>query len=48
MKNMKKLIYLLTILILTSCATGVNMSYQVSTNTDPFKTISKTTYDLKL
>ena len=45
---MKKLIYLLTILILTSCATGFNMSYQVSTNTDPFKTISKTTYDLKL
>ena len=45
---MKKLLYALTILMLTSCVTGVNMSYQVSTNTDPFNAISKTTYDLKL
>ena len=45
---MKKIIYFLLVCIITSCVTGVNLTYQISTNTDPFKSISITTYDLKL
>ena len=44
---MKKLIYFLVCSVLFSCGIGPNITYQISTNTDPFKPVNVTTYDLK-
>ena len=44
---MKKLIYFLVCSFLFSCGIGPNITYQISTNTDPYKPVNVTTYDLK-